>query len=216
MNEVTLQGRILRKWDGRNVSIITLFVEAENSTKDNMVVNFPTILFNYADKSKLKEFKEGDFVNISGTIKVRNVMEKNSDQPHYHQYVKGILISPVRSEMSEKFDADLGGRFDYINESLIEGTITNINSRNGVINMLVRPNDEKFNVSVVSFSPNQDAFFRKFTIGSKVCIKSEIQTSRKEYDDSNVKFYENVVIAYIDKKREPKKTEVMDDPTQDL
>lgn len=215
MNEVELQGRILRKWEGRNVSIINLFIEAEGSTRDNMRVNFPAVLFNYVDKEKLNDFKEGDFVNITGTIKVRTIRDGDG-QSRYQQYVKGIMISHVKNEMSEKFGTDLGGRFDYINESLIEGTITNANTRNGVINLLVRPTDEKFNVSLVSFVPNQDAFMRRFTTGSKVCIKSQIQTSRKEYEDDNVRFYENVVISYIDKKREPKEPVIMDDPTEGL
>ncbi len=219
MNEVTIQGRILRKYTGRNVIILTLYVESPGPTKEETRVNFPTVLFNRAERKMVDQFDKNDFVNITGTIKVRGIRNEETGRLEYQQFVRGYLVSTVRSEMSEKFNADLGGRFDYINESLIEGEIIDINTRHGVINILINPTDEKFNISLTDFAPNQDSFMRKYTKGTKICVKSEIQTSRKEYEDGRVEFYENIVVSYLDKKREPRKvvpSAPIDDPISAL
>ncbi len=204
MNEVQLQGRIFSIWEGRNVAIVKLFIEQRLPNKETKV-NFPEVLFNRSDWSLLEDFSEGDFVHISGTIKTRTIINRETQRPLYQQFIRGGLISHVKNEMSEKFGCDLGGNFEYINESLIEGIITEINNRNGVINMLVKPDGERFNVSITDFAVNKDLFMSRFTVGSKVCIKSEIQTSRKEKEDG-VRFYQNVVVSYMDKKREPRIT----------
>lgn len=214
MNEVTLQGRILNIWRGQNVSIVTLFVE-QSVPNGETRVNFPNILINNTDISMLDGFKKNDFVNVVGTIKVRReeIYEPKPNEANtyikrirFDQYIKGILFSHVRTEMSEKFDVDLGGKYEYLNETLIQGTITNVTTRNGVINLLVKPDGEKFNVTIVDYAPNKDAFMRKFTNGSKVCAKCVVQTARKEKEgQEKATFYENLVVSYIDKKREPKK-----------
>ena len=224
MNEVEIQGRIMDMYEGRNVTIIKLFVESDGPTRDEKRVNFPTIIFNYLDKSIIGAFKKNDFVNVKGTLKVRTEFETIQDpatgrtfrRTNYHQFIRGLNVAPMRNDMSEKFNTELGGYYDFKNEVLIEGELTEINDRHGVINMLVRPTDEKFLVSITSFAPNHDFFMSRFTVGSKVCVKCEVQTQRKERADGSVVFYENCVVSYIDKKREPRVTPVMEDPTEDL
>lgn len=188
MNTVELQGKISRIYNGRNVSIVQLYVRGEKKP------NFPQIVFHKRDRAVLFDFNEGDFVNIQCVVKTRGV-EEDGDR-FYDQFIKGISIDKVKSEMSEKFGADLGGRFEYKNEVLIEGTITGISYRNGIANLLVNPTGEKFNIWMSNFTPNKEEYLKSHPIGSKIYAKCEVQTRVKKTAQNKNVHFQNIIIKH--------------------
>lgn len=191
MNTVEIQGRIRDIFVGRNVVIVSLFIEGEKNKH-----NFPQVIFNFPERMLVENYKKGDFVNITGCIKVRGVKSKNGKN-YFDQYIRGFTIYPVGTEMSEKFGKNLGGMYEYKNEILLEGTITAINNEHGVFNMMMKPYDEKFNVWCSSYYFNVDKMKDKFSIGDEVCVKCELQTVKKVKEGEKPKYYENLIIKYI-------------------
>lgn len=189
MNKVELQGKIIRIFKGKSVSILTLFVNGYSK-------NYPQIVFNYQDKDKVDNFKLGDFVNIIGTIKVRGLRGDNGYQ-YYNQYIKGIEISPAKTDLTTIFGTDLGGRYTYVNDIQLKGTIGFNRNNNNVANIYVKPENDKFRIKLTSFERNPDEFLEKYPEGSEVYISAEVQTVRKEKDD-RVNFFENFVVKEID------------------
>ena len=189
MNVVELQGKIQNIYTGRNVTIVTLFIKGANN-------NFPQVVFNASERGLVENYKKNDFVNIVGSIKVRGKRTEDG-KLYFEQFIRGYLICPIGNEMSEKFKMKLGGDYEYKNEVLLNGTITSVNEKNGILNFLVLPEDEKFNVLAFNYVSNLDRIKSKFTVGTNVCMKCEIQTARKEKENQKAKFFQHLVIKYM-------------------
>lgn len=190
MNTVEIQGRIRDIFIGRNVVIVSLFIKGEKN-------NFPQVIFNFPERMLVENYKKGDFVNITGCIKVRAV-KKEDGKNYFDQYIRGFTIYPVGSEMSEKFGKTLGGMYEYKNEVLLEGTVTSINTKHGVYNMMIKPHDDKFNVWCSNYYLSSDEKTKdKFNVGDVVCAKCELQTNKKIKEGEKPKYYENLIIKYI-------------------
>ena len=153
-------------------------------------------MFNASERGLVENYKKNDFVNIVGSIKVRGKRTEDG-KLYFEQFIRGYLICPIGNEMSEKFKMKLGGDYEYKNEVLLNGTITSVNEKNGILNFLVLPEDEKFNVLAFNYVSNLDRIKSKFTVGTNVCMKCEIQTARKEKENQKAKFFQNLVIKYM-------------------
>lgn len=90
MNTVELQGKIVSIYNGKNVSIVTLFVRNRDS------VNLPQIVFTKKDRPMLFDFQEQEFVNIQGSMRTRGV-EDADGKSHFEQYIRGMSIEKVGS-----------------------------------------------------------------------------------------------------------------------
>lgn len=189
MNTAEIQGRISDVFVGRNVIIVTLFVEGKKN-------NFPQVVFNFPERALVENYKKGDFVNIVGSIKVRGVKTENGKN-YFDQYIRGYTIFPVGTEMSEKFHKNLGGMYQYKNEVLLEGTVTAINNNHGVFNVLLKPYGEKFNVWCSNYYFNVDKMLQKYSVGDNICVKCELQTAKKVKEGEKPKYYENLILKYI-------------------
>lgn len=185
MNKVILQGKIQRIYEGRWVSIVTLFIHGYEN-------NYPQVRFTGEYRENLKNFNEGDFVTIEATIKRRTLRNEN-DRRYFEQFIKGISIEPAETEMSRKFGKLLNGSYSYKNEVLIEGEVVLAFNNKNVTNVLIRPDDESFNVLVSDFNKKSANAIENTPAGSRVCIKGEIQTVRKRHDDKS-RYFENIVV----------------------
>lgn len=174
MNTTELQGKILRIYNGKNVSIVTLFV---GGTKRP---NYPHVFFNKSDKAVLFDFQEGDYVNIRCAVKTRRVTEED-EKTSYEQNIKGLSIEKVKSEMEEKFGVEMNGegRHEYKNEVLIKGTVANVVPKKGITHLLIRPEGEKFNVWMTSYAPDREALAELYPVGSTIYAKGRVQTDRR-------------------------------------
>ena len=189
MNNVELQGRIHNIYTGKLVTIITLIIKGKRK-------NYPQVIFYPSEKELVEGYEKGDYVNISGSVKVRG-RQTEDGKNYFEQFIRGYVIYPVKSEMSEKFHRDLGGSYEYINEILISGKIVSSNNKNGVLNLLVKPNEESFNIWLTNFMVNPSKAMNKFNKGDEICIKCEVQTIKKEKEGEKAKYYENLVVKYM-------------------
>lgn len=195
MNNVELQGRIHDIYFGTNFTIITLFIKRGDKA------NFPQVVFYPSEKSLVEDYKKNDYVNITANVISASVKETGKDNTpnlRFKQILKGLVIYPVRTEMSEKFHRDLGGNYEFKNEVLISGTVVKTANRNGFFSILVNPTDEPHNIWLSSYFLNAEKSVERFTVGSEVCAKCEVQTFRKQKDNQKANFYQNLHINYID------------------
>lgn len=204
MNNVELQGRIIRIYNWKNLSIVKLFIRNQGKPGSPTLRSFPGIIFTQSDKAVLFDFQEGDYVNIQGALKVRWVDEENAEQQKnrkhkYEQYIRGYSIEKVGSEMSEKFSTNLayGGRHEYKNEILLKGTIRNMKQTNGITRILIQPDGEKFNLWITAFLKDYAAFQTQYPTGANVCLKCDVQTTRRELPDGKKRNFENIVMRYV-------------------
>lgn len=199
MNTVELQGRIHNIYEGRFITIVTLIVNG--TTNKGETVNFPQVKFTGQSREDVKNFKIGDYVNISGTMKVRSVTQKNGHN-YFDQFIKGQMIYAAQTDMSDKFNQSLGGQYNNINEVLIKGEIKSTNTDHGLISVMIVPDDEKFRLWMTTYIHDKDSFLKKYIPGTRVCVKAEIQTTRRE-KNGEVRFFENLIIKYLDIDNEP-------------
>lgn len=195
MNSVELQGKITSIFNGKGITIITLFVKGTRN-------NFPQVSFIGADANLVKDFNEGDYVNVCGTVKVRGVTDKDGNN-YFKQFLRGYSICSIGTEMSEKFGKNLGGQYNYLNEILIDGEIKAVDNAHGVINLLVKPKDEKFLIRLTTYTRDPKAFLSKYIVGSNICVKCELQTEKKVSKDK-IRFFENLIIKNSDINEETK------------
>ena len=186
MNKVLLQGQIVNIYKQEFFTAITLAIP------NGSVINYPSIYFYKNEKEMADSYKKNDYVNITGQIKVRGV--KNGDKWYMKQYIKGSLIYLVKNEMSEKFLCNLNGRYEYINEFLINGPIVKKEITNDVITIAIRPHNEKFNIYLRSYSKNH-SWYDEYKENDELCIKGLVQTLRRN-NQYGVQYYQNFIIEY--------------------
>jgi hypothetical protein len=192
MNTVELQGRIYNIYKGKEVTIITLFIKDVRN-------NYPRIIFRGEKREDADKYQKGDYVFISGSIKVRSTFAKDGTK-YFEQFVRGYIIYPVRTEMSEKFNKDnLGGGHEYKNEVLIDGTIISSNIRHGVSNIIIKPTHEDFNIWVTCYDKDPEGTIGRYNADDKVCIKCMLQTTKREKGREKPVYYENLVLKYMSK-----------------
>lgn len=178
MNTLELQGQISKIYHGRNNSIVTLYTRGRRA-------NLPQLVFTGRSRNLLDEFAEGDYVRISGSVKTRGERIGDEGRILHTQFLKGEEIEAV--------DYVDGEAFPYVNDVIINGEIIRATTDRSMVTLLVRPDDEKFNIWLFQYVENPDEAVLEFEVGSRISAQCEIQTVRKEIR-GEVKFFENVVI----------------------
>lgn len=180
MVKITLQGQVSRIFKGRRNDILTMYIRGRR-------INFPQVVFTGKARELLEGFAEGDFVKITGSLKTRGERQESGRILHT-QFIKGTDITLV--------DEPEEGAFPYVNEAILDGQIMRSSADHGMVTLLVRPDDEKFNVWVFKYDSDADKALEELKPDSKISAKCEVQTVRKEIS-GEVKFFENVVIKDI-------------------
>lgn len=187
MNTIELQGQIRAIYKGSRNTIVTLFVR-------NRRINFPQVVFSGYRRSLIDGsgedgadgFSEGDYVRISGLLKTRGIVQEDGRILHT-QFIRGddiILLD----------EPEEGERFDFLNEGKLVGKIMRSTANNNMVTLLVRPDDENFNVWAFKYTDNAEEEAEKFAVGSIISAKCEMQTVRKTIR-GEVKHFENFVIT---------------------
>lgn len=190
MNKVELQGKVIRIFEGRRRTIVTLFVSGYSK-------NFPQVVFTGADREQLAGIVEGDFVLIKGTIKTRTITE--NDNRYYRQFIKGLEITPAVSVFEEEFGSDVKGRHEYKNKVILSGEVVSTSNIHNVAHLIIRAPDDKFSIWLSDFSIKPEEVENEYPKGTKVYINAEVQTVKKVKDDGSAKYYENLIVNDITK-----------------
>lgn len=181
MNAVTLKGQISRIYEGARNNIVTLYVKGRK-------INFPQIVFTGKNKNLIDGFEKGDYVEIAGVFKTRGVRQED-DRILHMQFIRGEEISII--------DNVEEGNEPYENDGSLTGEIVRAIEGRNMVSLLVRPDGERFNLWAYKYVEDPSEFMDKFTVGSRISAKCEIQTARKEIN-GEVKFFENLVIKEED------------------
>lgn len=178
MSTVVLQGQISRIFNGKRADIITLYVRGRRT-------NFPQVIFTGAGRGLLEGFKQGDYVNITGTLKTRGERQESGRILH-SQFIKCTDIA-LAEEVDNVDD------FQFINDIVVDGSIVKSSVGEKMITLLVNPDGERFNIWVFKYCEDPEAEIGDFEPGSKISAQCEVQTSRKDIR-GEIKFFENIVI----------------------
>lgn len=192
MNKVELQGKIIRIFEGRNRTIVTMFVDGYGK-------NYPQIVCNGEMRNKIKEYGVGDFIHVDGTIKVRTLTNEDGTR-YYNQYIKALDIEPALSDLEKNFGLDVKGTAEYINKVFISGRNIFTIGNNNVSSIVVNTPDDRFNVQLTAFR-DINGFETEYPKDVTVFIRGEVQTTRKEAEDGT-HFYENFIVKDIVKSEE--------------
>ena len=217
MNKVIARGKIARIYenlrlvnpdDGEEfitgVSCVTISVPKDKSAgfvpqekvEDNNENNNIQFYFTGKNAVKSKEFNSGDYVEAEGIIVTRYTKDKGEKKkPEQRIFANDVRL--LRSEMSEVFDASLGGGFDLTNTIYISGEIVFISNR-GFINIGIRPEGQKSVILLTYFTKNRAAFIKHYKVGDFVYAKCEVQSSVKENEGKH-QYIERIIVQYIDK-----------------
>lgn len=186
MDTVELQGQIHKIYEGNRNTIITLFVSGIRN-------NFPQVIFMLSDRDKVSSFVEGDYVHINGVLKSRGIKEDGTNS--HNQFIRGTEISKIVVNCDE-LERDEGGRIEYINSVLLNGEIVLSTVGHNLVNILVRPDGEKFNVHLVKYTNDLDKTMEQCKVGYRISAQCEIQTVRKRIK-GEMKFFENAVVKQL-------------------
>lgn len=192
MNSATIQGKITDIYKGKQVSIVTVVVKGMDR-RNNVKFNYPQILFRGNSRIFVDECKKGDYVTVMAEVKSRQITNKaNSNKRYFDQYLNGIAITPASNEMSEVFNTELRGPFTYKNEIYIEGSFISAIERNNTLGVLIRPDEDDFNLYCVSYIEKDR--YKELKKGTRICVRCEMQTSIKEREGQK-NFLKNLVIT---------------------
>lgn len=211
MNKVEIQGRIQHIYERPNCTIVTVSVRSD-IIRGKRTANYPQIFFRGDKREAVKPMKVGDFVNVKG--KYFTSFRVNGSEITYRQIISGTSIEPAMNEMSSKFGVELGGNYENINEVLIVGDVVTVNAKANFTELKLRPDGDKYCISIISFSHNNSILFAKYLPGNKVAIKAEVQTKIIEKDGKR-QYMQDLVIRYLDSYKKDGVPVIAEEPTID-
>ena len=190
MDTIELQGQIHKIYKGERNTIITLFVSSIRN-------NFPQVIFMKNERDKISSFIEGDYVHIDGCIKTRSIKESNGTQSHC-QFIRGMEISKVNVVNNDELYREEGEKkeIEYINSVLLNGEIVSSTLGHNLINILVRPDGEKFNINITKYTNEPKKALEQCQVGYRISAQCEIQTVRKIIK-GEMKFFENIIVKQL-------------------
>ena len=211
MNKVEIQGRIQHIYERPNCTIVTVSVRSD-IIRGKRTANYPQIFFRGDKREAVKTMKVGDFVNVKG--KYFTSFRVNGSEITYRQIISGTSIEPAMNEMSSKFGVELGGNYENINEVLIVGDVVTVNAKANFTELKLRPDGDKYCISIISFSHNNSILFAKYLPGNKGAIKAEVQTKIIEKDGKR-QYMQDLVIRYLDSYKKDGVPVIAEEPTID-
>ena len=190
MDTIELQGQIHKIYNGKRNTIVTLFVSGAKN-------NFPQIIFMVNERTKISSFTEGDYVHILGCLKTRGIKNPNGTQSHC-QFIRGMEISKVNVVNCDELyrEEEEKGETEYINSVLLNGEIISSTKGHNLVNIVVRPDGERFNVNITKYTNEPDKVLTQCQAGYRISVQCEIQTVRKIIR-GEMKFFENIVIKQL-------------------
>lgn len=205
MNEIILRGPIVRKFSNDvacNFTIKTPRLNMPNVAKDGDVAyNYPEVAFYGSAKDAIADsYKEGDVVEIKGMIQPQKKMSKETGRDYFEQKLVGLEIKPAERILMREFGYDEGEYVEPENKVLLGGVISRISTpSNGVITINIRSfvNGRVSNIQTFMYERNVGKYMEQFRVGDQIFAVGTIQTIRKTTDDSQNRYYRNIVLSAI-------------------
>lgn len=191
MNEVLLQGRMMKLYKGERFYAFNMLASGDGAHKCYpRVYVFDKDLMNYIDSHF-----EGD-----ASVRVMGHIQTNKDHP---THIVAYDIAPTKRIFADQFGVNKGMLERDENSVAIKGEITHIfepetnGTRICLVTIKTVDENERVNYPVVTLFGRDASNLESIKEGAEVCFLGKVQTHRSEDKNGEMKFYESFVGSIV-------------------
>ena len=203
VNEFKIRGPIVRI-DLNDVAVnIMLKIPNQNTpsvAKGGSAYCFPEVSFYSGKEEIFKRYKKGDNVEITGMLRQKKRVNKETGSEFYDQYLTGETIVPSEKLLMREFGVDDGTAVEGINLVKVSGIVSAVipvTEHVTRIKILTFVNGKLNNLQGFLYG-NTKKYTEMFHRDDQVMAVGTIETAIKEKDDGTRR-YRNLVITAISK-----------------